>query len=221
MARFGVIFDVDGTLVDSNDAHARAWVQAFAEQNILIPFGRVRPLIGMGGDKLITEITGWTSDDERALALGDRRAELFAERQLPTVRPLPGARDLVERLRALGAAVGIATSARRDELAGLLAVLGAPWLAQVATTSDDAERSKPDPDIVTAAMTRLDLPPEQMVMVGDTEYDVEAATRAGIWTIAVRSGGQPDRVLAGALAIYDGPQDLLEHLDASPIAVAA
>jgi HAD superfamily hydrolase (TIGR01509 family) len=212
MARHGVIFDVDGTLVNSNDAHAHAWVEAFTEADIPTSFERVRALIGMGGDKLVAEIAGCDEDDPSVTEIGDRRAEIFRTRWLPRVRPLPGARALVERLRDRGVPLAIATSARKDELAGLLDVLGMPELAEVATSSDDADRSKPDPDIVVAAIARLGLPPDRIVMVGDTPYDLEAAHRAGIGLIAVRSGGFPDRLLEGALAIVDGPADLLGSL---------
>ncbi|HUQ06937.1 MAG TPA: HAD family hydrolase [Kofleriaceae bacterium] len=218
MARLGVIFDVDGTLVNSNDAHAHAWVEAFTEADIPSSFARVRGLIGMGGDKLVAEVAGYDDDDPRISEIGDRRAEIFRERWLPTVRPLPGARALVERLRDRGVPIALATSARKDELEGVLDRLGMPDLAEVATSSDDADRSKPDPDIVVAAIERLGLPHDRIVMVGDTPYDLEAAHRAGIGLVAVRSGGFPDRSLEGALAIFDGPQDLLEHLDTSPLA---
>jgi HAD superfamily hydrolase (TIGR01509 family) len=221
MQRIAVIFDVDGTLVDSNDAHARAWVEVFREAGYEVAFDRVRGLIGMGGDKLIEAAVGLARDDARAKRLGDRRAEVFVGTWLPRVRPLPGARALIERLRSAGTPIALATSARREELDALLGVLGMPELAEVATSSDDAERSKPDPDIVCAALDRLErrgAARDRVVMVGDTPYDLEAATRAGIPLIAVRSGGFSDARLAGAAAIFDGPADLLARIAESPIA---
>lgn len=218
-----VIFDVDGTLIDSNDAHAHAWVEAFREAGYDVPFVRVRGMIGMGGDKLMEAAVGLGTEDKRAKRLGDRRAELFLGTWLARVRPLPGARALIDRLRGAGTPLALATSARREELEGLLGVLGMPELAEVATSSDDAERSKPDPDIVCAAIERLErrgVARGRIVMVGDTPYDLEAATRAGIPLVAVRSGGFTDVQLAGAAAIYDGPADLLARLAESPLAAA-
>ena len=221
MAGLAVIFDVDGTLVDSNDAHAHAWVEVFAEAGYDVAYARVRPMIGMGGDKLIESAVGLGHDDARAKRLGDRRAEVFLAKWLGRVRPLPGARALIDRLRGAGAPLALATSARREELEGLLGVLGMPELAEVATSSDDAERSKPDPDIVCAAIERLErrgAARGRIIMVGDTPYDLEAATRAGIPLVAVRSGGFPDPLLAGAAAIFDGPADLLARISESPLA---
>ena len=214
----GVLLDIDGTLVDSNDVHARAWVEALAEAGFEVPFARVRPLIGKGGDKLMPEVTGLAGDDPRLAALGKRRTQLLLERHVREIRALPGARALLERLKALDYVVAIATSANEDELGAILRAGGVEDLFDARTSSDDAERSKPDPDIVAAAVERAGVPADACVMIGDTPYDVSAARKAGVDIIGVRSGGWGDPDLAGAIAVYDGPADLLARLDASPLA---
>jgi len=218
MAR-GVIFDVDGTLIDSNDAHAHAWVDALCEYGHDVDFARIRPLIGMGGDKLLPEVIGVTEDSPEGKAISGRRGDVFRLRHLSELRPFPKARELIERLERDGRKVTVASSASKDDLVALLDKAGLDHLADYAASKDDAERSKPDPDIVHAALGRLGLPPADVVMVGDTPYDVEAATRAGIRAIAFRcGGGWTDADFAGSAAIYDGPADLLAYLDESPIA---
>jgi HAD superfamily hydrolase (TIGR01509 family) len=220
MAVRGVIFDVDGTLVDSNDAHAHAWEEAFRDVGQPLPFERIRSRIGMGGDKLVPAVTGWSKDDPRVEQVGKRRGEIFRTRYLPKVRALPGAADLVAALKRAGLACAVASSAEKEELEPLLARAGAADLIDHKASSDDADRSKPDPDIVQAALDRLGLPKSDVVMIGDTPYDVEAAGRAGIAAIAFRSGGWDDAALKGAGEIYDGPADLLSRLGESMLAPA-
>jgi HAD superfamily hydrolase (TIGR01509 family) len=157
------------------------------------------------------------TDDGRRI--GERRSEIFRTRWLPRLRPLPGAAALVRRLRDDGKRLAVATSAKAEEVKGLLRVAGVDGLIESATTSDDAERSKPDPDVVCAALARTRCPPEDVLMLGDTPYDIEAAGRAGVGVIAFRSGGWDDRALGGARAIYDHPADLLDHYADSPLAV--
>jgi HAD superfamily hydrolase (TIGR01509 family) len=217
----GVIFDVDGTLVDSNDQHARAWVDALAEAGYEVPYEKVRPLIGMGGDKVLPKLTGLSHDDEKAKRIAERRDQIFAETYLPQVRPFPGARELLVRLRAEGLRLAVASSSKKEMLTRLLPLVGAEDLLEAKTSSDDAENSKPDPDIVLAALHRLGEKKENAVMIGDTPYDVEAAARAGIKSIAFRSGGWKDPDLEPAAEIYDGPADLLAKLDQSMLAPAA
>jgi HAD superfamily hydrolase (TIGR01509 family) len=211
-----VVFDVDGTLVDSNDAHAHAWVQAIAESGRRVEFSRVRPLIGMGGDKLLPEVTGLSIDSPEGKAIADKRREIFARDYLPHLQPTRGAQRLLESLRDERKTIVVASSAEDDELQDLLEVAGASKLIESAASSDDAERSKPDPDIVHAALARTGRPPAEVIMVGDTPYDVEAALRAGIDIIGLRSGGWSDQELTGAIAVYADPADLLEHYDVSP-----
>lgn len=216
----GVLLDIDGTLIDSNDAHARAWVAALAEQDIHVRREDVRRLIGMGGDKLLPAIADIDADSPRGVALGHRRSEIFRERHLPYLTAFPEARALLERMRADGLTLVAASSAKADELGPLLAVVGVKGLLQDATSSDDAERSKPDPDIVQEAVRRTGHRAGELVMLGDTPYDVEAARRAGVRIIALRCGGWDDDGLRGAAAIYDGPADLLARYDASILARA-
>jgi HAD superfamily hydrolase (TIGR01509 family) len=210
------IFDVDGTLVDSNDAHALAWVQAITESGRRVEFSRVRPLIGMGGDKLMAELTGLSIDSPEGQAIAARRREIFTRNYLPTLKPTRGARALLEWLRDDRKKLFVASSAEEDDLQKLLEVAGASRLIESATSSDDAARSKPDPDIVHAAIQRAKVPVAEIMMVGDTPYDVEAALRAGIEIIGLRSGGWSDEELTGAVAVYADPADLLDHYDLSP-----
>lgn len=213
----GVIFDIDGTLVDSNDAHARSWTDTFAEAGYDVPFDAVRPLIGMGADKLLPKTVGVEDDSRDGKMLLARRSEIFREKYLPHLRALPGSRALVDRVRAGGLDPIVATSARNDELKALLTAADVSDLMEEKATASDARRSKPDPDIVHAAIRRSGLAPESLVMIGDTPYDVEAATRAGVRIIAFRSGGWKDEQLEDAAEIYDGPADLLAHYDSSLI----
>jgi HAD superfamily hydrolase (TIGR01509 family) len=213
-----VIFDIDGTLVDSNDAHAKAWVDAFAEAGRQVPFDRVRPLIGMGGDKLIPTVSDIDPDSSEGHRLSARRSEIFRDRYLPAVRALAGAGALARELLARGVTLAIATSAKSHEVDALLALTGAADVFDHKASSDDADRSKPDPDIVAAALERLGRPPREVLMLGDTPYDLEAARRAGVAFVAFRSGGWSDGDFEGALAVFEGPGDLLAHVDRLPLA---
>jgi HAD superfamily hydrolase (TIGR01509 family) len=219
-SRLHVIFDVDGTLVDSNDAHAQAWVDALAETGRTVPFERVRGLIGKGGDKVLPELTGLSDDSPEGERISARRKDLFKTRFLPGLRPLNGARDLVAHLASRGHPLGIATSAQPEELDPLLATAGVGEFFVHRTSSGDAQRSKPDPDIVRAALARMQVDAGAAVMIGDTPYDVAAAARAGVRTIALRSGGWADEDLAGAAEIYDDCAHLLREYERSILASA-
>jgi phosphoglycolate phosphatase-like HAD superfamily hydrolase len=212
-----IILDIDGTLVDSNDAHARAWVEAFAEHGIKIAFEDVRRLIGMGGDKLLPKVSGIPEESPLGKAIGRRRGEIFKTRYLPHIKAFPCARELLLRCRKDGLHLVVASSAKEEELKPLLEIAGAADLIEEKASSDDADKSKPDPDIVQAALDGAGFSAAEAVMLGDTPYDIEAATRAGVRVIAFRSGGWNDAELAGALAIYDGPADLLAHYAESPL----
>ena len=213
----GVLLDIDGTLVDSNDAHAHAWVKALAEAGHVVAFDAVRRRIGMGGDKLLPEVCGLDAESAAGKAVSDRRGAIFKAESLPYLRPCRGAGELLGKLKALGLNLAVASSAKADELAPLLKVCGADRVIDSATSSDDAEGSKPDPDILHAALARMKLPAAAVVMLGDTPYDVEAARRAGVRVVAVRCGGWGDADLH-ADAVYDDPADLLARLDASVFA---
>jgi HAD superfamily hydrolase (TIGR01509 family) len=213
----GVIFDIDGTLVDSNDAHAQSWVDTFAEAGYDVAFGVVRPLIGMGGDKLLPKTIGVRHDSKEGKKLIARRSEIFREKYLPELRALDGSRALVMRVRSEGLKPVIATSAKDEELQGLLKAAQVADLIEERATASDAKRSKPDPDIVEAAIEQAEIEPVNLVMIGDTPYDVEAALRAGVRIIGFRCGGWKDQDLAGAIEIYGGPADLLANYESSPL----
>ena len=213
----GVIFDVDGTLVDSNDAHAQSWVDTFTEAGYDVPFAKVRPLIGMGADKLLPKTIRISRDSDEGKKLVERRGEIFRSKYLPDLRPLPGARDLVLRVKRDGLKAIVATSAKDEELKTLLKAAHVEDLMEERATASDAKHSKPDPDIVEAAIEESGIPSQHLVMIGDTPYDVEAAGKAGLRTIAFLSGGWKKKELKGAAEIYDGPADLLAHYESSLI----
>ena len=203
-----MIFDLDGTLVDSNDAHAAAFVEAFGEFGFHIGFESVRRLIGMGADKLIARLIG-RSDE----AIAERKKALFMARHLPRVRPFPRVESLLHELACTGVKLAVASSAAKDELDALLELTHASVCFAQIVGADDAARSKPDPDIVRAALDKLALPAEQRAMVGDTPYDASAARRAGLAFVGVRCGGWLDADLQPAIGVYDDPADLLDGLD--------
>ena len=213
----GVLLDVDGTLVDSNDAHAHAWVKALAESSYHVEFSAVRPLIGMGGDKLLPTVCGLDASSTVGKRVSKRRGEIFLNEYLPRLRPCRGAEQLLQLFENRGLRLVVASSAKKEELESLLKVCGAQGLAASATTSDDAEKSKPDPDILRQAIQKIALPKEEVVMLGDTPYDVAAARRAGLRVVALRCGGQKDNDLP-ADELYNDPADLAAHFDDSLLA---
>jgi HAD superfamily hydrolase (TIGR01549 family) len=218
MTLSGVLLDVDGTLVSSNDAHAQAWVEAFAAYGYEIPFEQVRPLIGMGGDQVIPHLVPDLSSEEGVgREISTHRKELILNQFGPQLSPTHGARALVEKLRAEGLRLIVASSASAPEMEILLKAAQLEELLEDFTTSSDAEASKPEPDIVEAALQKAALTADQTLMLGDTPYDIESAAKAGVRVIALRSGGFSDAQLSDAVAIYDDPADLLEHYDQSPL----
>lgn len=215
----GVLLDIDGTLLLSNEAHARAWSDAYRQFGHDIPWQRIQPLIGMGGDKLEdTLVPGMSSEHGVGKQITDRRKEIFLTQYLPDLRPAPGARALLTHLKDEGLKLTIATSAKSDELQALLRAARVEDVVGETTTSDDANESKPSPDIVEAALEKSGLRADRVVMIGDTPYDVESAGRAEVGLIAVRCGGHDDEDLRGALAVYDDPADILAHIDETPLA---
>jgi HAD superfamily hydrolase (TIGR01509 family) len=210
-----VLLDIDGTLIDSNDAHARAWVEAAGEFGHVVEFGEVRRLIGMGGDKVLPRLTGLEEESREGERLLERRGEIFRSTYLPELRAFPGARELVERMRADGKRLVVATSASETDLKALLEQVSLEWLLEDATNSDDAEESKPAPDIVEAALEQSGEAAADVVMIGDTPYDVEAARRAGVRIIGVECGGWSADELAGAVEVYADPAALLRDYDQS------
>jgi HAD superfamily hydrolase (TIGR01549 family) len=204
-------------LIDSNNAHATAWMRALREYGRRMDITQVRPLIGMGGDKLLPAAAGIEEDSPEGKAIAKRKKQIFNQ-MLTGLRPTRGARPLLEHLRDQGIDVVIATSADDEDMEALLRQAGVDDLVGQRATSDDAAESKPDPDIVCAALARARSGPESTVMVGDTPYDIEAAARAGVAAVALRCGGHwSDRDLRGALYIFDDPQDLLDRWQQSAV----
>ncbi|MBC5823237.1 MAG: HAD family hydrolase [Candidatus Eremiobacteraeota bacterium] len=217
-----VFLDIDGTLLDSNGAHAQAWSEACAEFGYDRPASFFLPLIGMGGDRIFPKIDPDLSDArEPGKSISRRRQEMFLKNYAPHLRPTAGARAFVERLRDTGLARMVASSAKSDEIAALLRAAQVSDLIDDATTSDDAEQSKPAPDIIHTALKKADVQPAEAVLLGDTPYDVEAGRNAGVNVVAVRSGGWDDDALAGAVVVYDDPADILRHYDRSPFGIPA
>jgi HAD superfamily hydrolase (TIGR01509 family) len=229
MAIDGVIFDLDGTLVDTNHVHVEAWARAFADRGYKVAPDRIFAEVGKGGDNLVPAILGRRADaaDGDALRAAQPKAyaRLAAERGLTV---LPGARELIGELRRRGVRTVLATSSNASQLETTERASGVPWRALVddLVTADDAGHSKPAPDIVSAACRKLRMSPAQCAMVGDTPHDAESAKHAGVVLLGVTSGGhEPGALLAaGARATWAGPADLLARLDdalrvASPAAV--
>lgn len=206
----GVILDVDGTLIDSNDAHARAWVDAGERLGYEIAYDEVRRLIGMGGDRVMPMVAGIEESSPAGQELKELRGERFRRHYLPHLRPTPRARELLLRLRDDGFERVVASSASADDLGLLLEKAGVADLVDSATSSSEAEDSKPEPDIVEAAIAKARVGRDRLVMIGDTPYDVEAARRARIPIIAVRSGGWDAEDLEGARAVYDHTGAILD-----------
>jgi len=211
-----VLLDVDGTLVDSNVAHAHAWVEAFAERGVEIDAERVLRLIGMGGDRVIELVTG--RHDKR---LADRRSKLFRERWLRHVKPLLGARELLLQLRREGYQYVLASAAQADELEAVLAQTGLADLCELRTSSSEVAASKPDPASIEAALRWVDVDRSRVVMLGDTPYDLQATRAASVDLIAFTSGGWSYDALAGAVAIYAHPAALVAAWARSPLASRA
>jgi HAD superfamily hydrolase (TIGR01509 family) len=213
----GVLLDIDGTLVLSNDAHARAWVEAFVHFDYKVKFEDVRRLIGMGSDKLMPKvIPKLDSESGEGKDISVYRSKIFLEKYSPRLEPTPGSRELVKLLLSSGFKLMIASSAKENELQALLKAAKVDDLLKEATTSADADNSKPDPDIIQAALDKINIPATQVLMVGDTPYDIEAATKAGVKTVAVRCGGWQDADLKNAIAIYNDPMGIVSNYELSP-----
>lgn len=212
-----VILDIDGTLLDSNDAHARSWSDALGKHGHQVPAEKVRPLIGMGGDRLLPELTGIELDSEEGRAIAEARRQIFREEYLPHLEPFDGVRELLLELRRRGFRLTVATSAEEDLVQDLLLRAHVQDLIESTTSSDDAENSKPAPDIVEAAVDEADTQPQRAIMLGDTPYDVEAAHGAGVPIIAFTCGGWPENALRDAEAVYRDAADLRARIEESPL----
>ena len=219
-----VIFDVDGTLVDSNDLHVEAWREAFRGCGKEVPYEELHEQMGKGGDQLMPVFCSREELDRFGPELERSRTELFASDYLPRVRPFSRVRELFERIKADGLAIALASSAKEEELERHKKSLRIEDLLEAATSADDAERSKPHPDIFQAVLAGIgDVEPEEAVVVGDTPYDVIAAAKAGMRTIGLLSGGftEEDLRAAGAVEIYEDVADLLESYGESLLATEA
>ncbi len=188
-----------------------------AEQGYPVSFETVRPLIGMGGDKIVPQTLGIAKESEEGKRFSQRRKEIFKQRYLPHLKAFPGTRELLERMHKQGLKLIIATSAEPDEVQGLLQIIGphASELFAPLISAQEVKHSKPDPDVIYAAVQHSGYSPQELVMIGDTPYDIEAAAKVKSKAIAFRCGGWSDKDLAGAIMIYDGPADLLAHYETS------
>jgi HAD superfamily hydrolase (TIGR01549 family) len=213
------ILDVDGTLVDTNYQHTIAWYRAFRQNEVVLPIWRIHRHIGMGGDQLVKALGGEELENEKGDDIRAAESVLYGE-LMSEVEPLEGARELIEDLKKSGHAVVLASSAKKHEVEHYLELLDARELADDWTTSDDVEATKPEPDLVVAAVEKAG--GGEAVMVGDSTWDCEAAKRAGLDTIAVLTGGFSEAELreAGALVVYSSITDLREALDETPLAAS-
>jgi HAD superfamily hydrolase (TIGR01549 family) len=213
------ILDIDGTLVDTNFQHAIAWYRAFRRHEIVLPIWRIHRHIGMGGDQLVAALCGDEAEEAKGDEIRAAEKELYAE-LIGEVEPLAGSRGLIEDLKERAHAVVLASSAKEEEVDHYLDLLDARELADGWTTSADVEATKPEPDLVQAAVDKAG--GGDAVMVGDSTWDCEAAKRAGLQTVAVLTGGFSEAELreAGAVAVYHSIEDLRESLDETPLAAS-
>jgi len=214
MASTGVLFDVDGTLVDTNYLHVIAWARAFRDAGENVPMSGIHHLIGMGSDMLVEELIGHPSDEA-----SDGHTKHFGE-LMAEIRAFPQAGELMAEVHRRGAVVALATSASEDELDAMLEAIAAPdGSIDHIVTKDDVDRSKPEPDVFKAALEATGLDPANTLVVGDTVWDVKAAEPLGLKVVAVLTGGISRCHLeeAGAVAVYDDVAQILRELDRTPI----
>jgi HAD superfamily hydrolase (TIGR01549 family) len=219
-----VIFDIDGTLIDSVDLHARAWQETFRHFGREIPYREVRHQIGKGGDQLMPVFFSKEELAEFGEEMEKYRSDLFKREYLPRVRAFPKVRALFERIKQDGKRIALASSAKEEELKTYKEIADIDDLVAEETSADDADKSKPHPDIFEAALAALgDVQTNEVIVVGDTPYDAEAAGKANLRTIGVLCGGFPEAELraAGCIAIYESPAALLARYDESPLAEPA
>jgi len=213
-SRPAVLFDIDGTLLDTNYLHTLSWWQAFQEAGEDIPMSRIHPLIGMGSDQLLEHLLG-----EEREGLSDLHSKYYTPLK-EMLHPFPKGAELMAAVSKKGAQVVLATSSKEEDLDELLKAIGADeGVIEEIVHGDMVESSKPAPDIFAVALERLDLDPSQTLVIGDTRWDVEAAAKLDVKVLAVLTGGTTRRDLeeAGAIAVYEDVAELLDRLDASPI----
>ncbi|HCF29867.1 MAG TPA: HAD family hydrolase [Cyanobacteria bacterium UBA11049] len=222
-----VIFDIDGTLVDSVDFHAQSWQKTFQHFGHQIPYDQIRAQIGKGSDKLMPvffSLEQLNELDGQSATLGERmrdyRRELYKREYHPQIKAFPQVRELFLRIKADGKRVALASSATSDDLAVYKQIMNVEELVDAATTTTEVESSKPEPDVFLATLDKLGgIAPNNVIVVGDTPYDAEAASKANLRTIGVLSGGFSEENLrqAGCIAIYQNIALLLAHYDSSPL----
>lgn len=212
------VLDIDGTLVDTNYHHTIAWYRAFRQFEIPLALWRIHRHIGMGGDQVVQALTDEQTEREKGDDIRAAEKTLYFQ-LIDEVQPMAGARELIEQLKQRGHTVVLASSAKADEVEHYLDLLDARELADGWTTSADVESTKPEPDLVSAALERAGGSADDAVMVGDTPWDVEAAGNAGVPTVAVRTGGFAVSELeeAGAVAVFESVSELCEKLDQTPL----
>jgi HAD superfamily hydrolase (TIGR01509 family) len=212
--RPAVLFDIDGTLIDSNYFHTVAWWKALQEAGEDIPMSRIHHLIGMGSDQLLQELLG-----EEREGLSEVHAEHYKPYK-PQLRAFPGASDLLKAVSGRGAQVVLATSSKEEDLEALLERIDAGDAVEEVVHGDMVGASKPAPDIFAVALEKLGLRPEQTLVVGDTRWDIEAAEKIGLKVVTVLTGGwtRHDLAEAGAAGVYEDVAELLDRLDESPLA---
>ena len=213
-----VLFDIDGTLIDSNYLHIDAWGRAFAAVGRPVDSWRIHRAIGMDSSKLMRSLVG--DDIDRVGDEAKRLHGVYIAETASLLRPFQRARELLRMLAARNVRVLLATSAPPEELERLLLALDCDDAVFAVTSADDVENAKPDPEVIEAALEKGEVNAQNAVMVGDAVWDIEAAARAGVTCVAVESGGTGKAALedAGALAVYDDPAALLAALDTSPLA---
>ena len=218
LRRKGVLFDVDGTLIDSNYIHTLAWWQAFRQSDFDVPMAQIHRCVGMGGARLVDHLLPEGRDKDHDESILSAHAGIFGT-YWPSLRPFEGARDLVAQCFESGLAVALASSARDQDLKALRSSLAADSFIHAATSANDAKESKPEPDILIAALRAVGLEASNTVLVGDAVWDVYAAARLDIPTIGVTCGGTSEAELleAGAVEVYPGPRELLDGLRDSAI----
>ena len=216
-----IIFDLDGTLLDSVDLHAKAWQKALQEFGHTVAYADIRSQIGKGGDQILPLYLSPEEIESRGKDLTERRGRIFKEEYLSQVKPFPGVRQLFEKVRESGQTIAIASSAKGDELKQFEELAGIADLVDVETSSADADRSKPHPDIFHAALERLGsgFSKDQIIVVGDTPHDAEGAAKAGLRTVGVRCGGfaEEDLLRSGCIAVYEGPEELYRRYADTPL----
>lgn len=219
MAIKAVLFDMDGTLIDSVYAHVGAWWQAFAECGVEVPHWEIHRRIGMDGDRLVDELlSGFGGEQVDTDAIAGRASALhsrYYEEAAMRVRPLPGARQLLHAVHERGLVIVVATTSSPHELDLARRVLDCDSVISAATTGDDVEEAKPDPTVVALALERAGVDADDAVFIGDATWDARAAGRAGVRAIAVRTGGIGDAELrsAGFARIVDTPAQVLAAID--------